>query len=226
MNPRLAPAEVGHMLAHSGASAVVADGELVSQDRSVANTELTFVVDVKDSGDVLASESGPRVISWAEIVSGDRNAFQVPRTEDDLADILLHLGTTGRPKGVAVRHSNASMVGDVDPTYGGAGWLHASPMFTFAGIALVYTPMKLGLRGIYLPKLDADRRLDVVETEKPMAIFLVPAMAHLLLDNPRFDSVDLSSVAMCSVGMRHWPPSWSNASKSGCPTPWCRTTTA
>ena len=30
MNPRLAPAEVGRMLAHSGATAVVADGALVA----------------------------------------------------------------------------------------------------------------------------------------------------------------------------------------------------
>jgi long-chain acyl-CoA synthetase len=60
--------------------------------------------------------------------------------------------------------------------------------------------MKLGMRGIYQPKFDADRWFDVVESERPMAIFLVPAMAHLLLDSPRFDSVDLSSVGMCSVG--------------------------
>jgi acyl-CoA synthetase (AMP-forming)/AMP-acid ligase II len=73
-------------------------------------------------------------------------------------------------------------------------------MFTFAGIALVNTPMKLGLRGIYMPKFDAARWLQVVEAERPMAIFLVPAMAHLLLDQPGFDTVDLSSVAMCSVG--------------------------
>ena len=32
MNPRLAPAEVAHVLAHSGAAAVVADGERVAGD--------------------------------------------------------------------------------------------------------------------------------------------------------------------------------------------------
>jgi acyl-CoA synthetase (AMP-forming)/AMP-acid ligase II len=203
MNPRLAPAEVGHMLAHSGASAVVADGELVAQDLGVANDDLLLVVDVsaeQPDRPVPAAGARLRVVGWEEIGAGDRSAMQVPRTADDLADILYTSGTTGRPKGVAVRHSNASMVGDVTPSWSGAGWLHASPMFTFAGIALVYTPMKLGLRGIYLPKFDADRWLDVVEEERPMAIFLVPAMAHLLLDNPRFDTVDLSSVAMCSVG--------------------------
>jgi acyl-CoA synthetase (AMP-forming)/AMP-acid ligase II len=56
------------------------------------------------------------------------------------------------------------------------------------------------LRGIYQPKFDVDRWLQVVETERPIAVFLVPAMAHLLLDHPRFATVDLSSVSICSVG--------------------------
>jgi acyl-CoA synthetase (AMP-forming)/AMP-acid ligase II len=73
-------------------------------------------------------------------------------------------------------------------------------MFTFAGIALVYTPMKLGLRGIYLPKFDATRWIEVVQAERPVAVFLVPAMTHLLLDHRGFASLDLTSVAMCSVG--------------------------
>ncbi len=31
--------------------------------------------------------------------------FSVPRTDDDLADILYTSGTAGRPEAVAVRHS-------------------------------------------------------------------------------------------------------------------------
>jgi acyl-CoA synthetase (AMP-forming)/AMP-acid ligase II len=99
-----------------------------------------------------------------------------------------------------VRHSNGAMIGAVDPNWSGNRWLHASPLFTFAGIALVYTPMKMGLQVIYQPRFDADRWLRVVQEERPIFIFLVPAMAHLLIDNPRFDAADLSSVQMCSVG--------------------------
>ena len=50
MNPRLAPAEVGHMLTHSGADAVVADGELVAQDLGVGQRRDVLVVDAT-SGD-------------------------------------------------------------------------------------------------------------------------------------------------------------------------------
>jgi len=205
LNPRLAAAEVGHMLAHAGAGALIADGELVAQDLGVANEALELVVDATSGSGGgqpagWGSGKGPKVLSWDEAIAGDRAAMQVPRQDDDLADILYTSGTTGRPKGVAVRHSNASMVGEVPPSWTGGGWLHASPMFTFAGIALVYTPMKLGLRVIYQPRFDATRWMQVVEAERPVAVFLVPAMAHLLIDSPAFDTLDLSSVDLCSVG--------------------------
>jgi acyl-CoA synthetase (AMP-forming)/AMP-acid ligase II len=201
MNPRLAPAEVAHMLAHAGTTAVVADGELVDQDRGVANEELALVIEVAGDADRGATP-GPRVVPWEDMVGSDSasSAMQVPRLDDDLADILYTSGTTGRPKGVAVRHSNGAMVGDIAPMWSGDGWLHASPMFTFAGIAFVYTPMKLGMRGIYQPRFDAERWMELVEAERPAAVFLVPAMAHLLLDHPGFEKVDLSSVHMCSIG--------------------------
>jgi len=202
MNPRLAPAEVTHVLAHSGAAAVVADGERVAADLEAAGESLSRVIDasVTFTPPPRADRGPASLVSWDEVVSDDASPIQVARADDDLADILYTSGTTGRPKGVAIRHSNASMIGDVPPSWSGGGWFHASPLFTFAGIAFVYTPMKLGLRGIYQPKFDAGRWLAVVEAERPVAVFLVPAMAHLLLDHPRFDTVDLSSIAICSVG--------------------------
>jgi len=197
MNPRLAPAEVKHMLAHSGATVVVADGALVATALGIAGGGELRVIDATPGA--TAASSG-HVISWSEIGSGDRDAMQVPREDDDLADILYTSGTTGRPKGVTIRHSNGSMIGNVPPSWSGGGWFHASPMFTFAGIAFVYTPMKMGLRGIYQPRFDVERWLKVVEEQRPVAVFLVPAMAHLLLDHPDFETVDLSSVSICSVG--------------------------
>ena len=201
MNPRLATAEVAHVLAHSGATVVVADGDLVPRDLEAADGRLVALVDAgTDDACTPVEGAVPSLLGWADATAGDRSPFQAPRQSDDLADILYTSGTTGRPKGVAVRHSNGSMIGAVEPNWSGDGWLHASPLFTFAGIALVYTPMKLGMQVIYQPRFEAERWLRVVEEQRPRAVFLVPAMAHLLIDHPRFADADLSSVEMCSVG--------------------------
>jgi len=202
MNPRLAAAEVAHVLAHSGTSVVVADGDLVARDAAAGGDGLVALVDAGAVGDRPAAPDAAAapVLRWSEVVGGDRSPFQTPRDKDALADILYTSGTTGRPKGVAVRHSNGAMIGAVDPTWSGDRWLHASPLFTFAGIALVYTPMKMGLQVIYQPRFDAERWLRVVEEERPIFVFLVPSMAHLLIDHPRFAEADLSCIEMCSVG--------------------------
>jgi acyl-CoA synthetase (AMP-forming)/AMP-acid ligase II len=201
MNPRLAPTEVAHVLAHSGATAVVADGDLVASDAEAAGDGLVVVIDAGVEDAAVRPDRAERpVLSWDAATAGDRSPFQAPRDKDDLADILYTSGTTGQPKGVAVRHSNGAMIGAVEPNWSGDAWLHASPLFTFAGIALVYTPMKMGMQVIYQPRFDADRWLQIVEEKRPIFVFLVPSMAHLLIDHPRFGDVDLSFVQMCSVG--------------------------
>ena len=206
LNPRLAASEVSRMLSHCSARAVVADGELVERAAILAGESdgvesLYLVVDATADGAVpLEGASAATRVSWQDLSSEDAGVFSVSRTEDDLADILYTSGTTGQPKGVAVRHGNLSLIGGSQPNWNGDKWLHASPMFTFAGLAFVYNPMLLGLSGIYQPRFDAGRWLEVVESERPVAVFLVPSMAQLLIDHPRFARADLSSVGLCSIG--------------------------
>jgi acyl-CoA synthetase (AMP-forming)/AMP-acid ligase II len=137
---------------------------------------------------------------WDDLLADDDADFQVPLELTDLADVMYTSGTTGLPKGIAVRHNNLAMIPNHEPVFTGNGWLHGAPMFTFAGIAFIYNPMKMGLVGFYQPKFDAGRWLDYVETMRPTNCMLVPSFAELIVVHDRFPTADLSSLQQVSVG--------------------------
>src|SRR5580704_14906591 len=58
MNPRLAPAEVAHVLAHSGATAVVTAGDLVAADLESGAGGLSFLIDAGGEGSAQARPGG------------------------------------------------------------------------------------------------------------------------------------------------------------------------
>ncbi len=216
LDPRLAPTEVAHMVDHARVVAMIADGGRVTSAIGKADgrpppASLTLVVDASTeeappTGD--SDSGGPiRCLPWDQALDADSSPFRATLDPDDLADIMFTSGTTGRPKGVAVRHVNASTVPNSAPVWSGSLWLHASPLTTFAGLAFVYAPMKLGMTCVYQPRFDADEWLDFVESDAPEAVFLVPAMVQLLLGHPRFARTDFSSVKLCSVGSAPLAPS-------------------
>jgi acyl-CoA synthetase (AMP-forming)/AMP-acid ligase II len=180
-NTRLVTRELALVLGHADITAIITGGPLTETAQTLA-------------GIVITTEQ------WDDALDDDAREFQVPVAPDDLADIMYTSGTTGRPKGVVVRHRNSALIPNNVPTWTGSYWLHGSPLFTFAGISFIYNPMKMGMTALYMPKFDAGQWLAVVEQERPGAAFIVPAMAQLLIAHPRFDSADLSSLWMCSLG--------------------------
>ncbi|MGZ4717239.1 MAG: class I adenylate-forming enzyme family protein [Acidimicrobiales bacterium] len=144
--------------------------------------------------------------AWDDLTAHSSDRFQVEVDDGDLADIMYTSGTTGRAKGVAVRHRNTHMIANGEKPWTGAAWIHCSPLSTFAGISFVYNPMKMGMRGLYLPRFDVGAWIDAVERERPTSAFLVPAMVQLLLASERTAAADLSSLTLLSIGSAPLPP--------------------
>ncbi len=199
-NTRLARRELDFILGHAEVRAVISGGGGLEVARSLPDSVPSLFLVVS------TGEAAGGVRGWSDLLADDASEFQVPVAGEDLADIMYTSGTTGTPKGVAVRHRNSALIPNALPKWTGAAWLHASPMFTFAGIASVYNPMKLGMRGLYQARFDAGRWLQAVEEERPLAVFLVPAMGQLIISHPRFEEADLSSITLCSLGSAPLPP--------------------
>lgn len=195
MNNRLSPPEVRAILEHAEVTAIVTSG---AYDQAVAPLlgalrSLTTVATVSES-------RVEGLVDIEDLKSPDGGEVQVPVDDDDLADVMYTSGTTGRPKGVAVRHGNVAMLPNAEPAWQGTGWLSATPVFTFAGLGFIYNPMKAGMTMLYLPKFDAGRWFEIVERERPLMAFVVPAMARLLIHHPGFESADLSSLRGLILG--------------------------
>jgi acyl-CoA synthetase (AMP-forming)/AMP-acid ligase II len=203
-NTRLADSELTALLGHADVAAILTDAELAPLAHQVAAAigGRRHVVEAP-----VPEETGDPAWSWGALSKGqDDTETQEPLGDEDLADILYTSGTTGLPKGVAIRHRNVALIpGEPHPNLNGNSWMHSSPLFTFAGIGFIYNPMQLGLTGIYQPRFDAGRWLQVVEERRPQCVFLVPSMAQLLVAHPRFAATDLSSIELCAIGSAPLP---------------------
>jgi acyl-CoA synthetase (AMP-forming)/AMP-acid ligase II len=193
-NTRLSVRELVAILGHAAVRGVLTCEALLPAARDVSQGLPSLEFIVSDGAD----RDGE--VAWERAFDPDDSVFQVGVEADDLADIMYTSGTTGLPKGVAVRHRNVAMMPNLEPPWTGAGWLHGAPLFTFAGISFIYNPMKLGMVGLYLPKFDAGEWLRIVERERPTMAFLVPAMAELLVAHPDFATADLDSLQAVSIG--------------------------
>jgi len=126
-------------------------------------------------------------------------------TGDDLSDVIFTSGTTGRPKGAMTTHAQtlrtfatwASIVGLAE----GDRYLVVNPFFhTFGYKAGILACLMQGATIVPEPVFDVDKVLATVAKERITVLPGPPTLYQSILDHPRRDQYDLSSLRLAVTG--------------------------
>ncbi len=198
MNPQYKAREIGHLLADSGAKAVVTLADLVpSVDEVRDETAVERVVSVGDD----AENATP-----FETFLADDTLEVVDRADADVAVQPYTSGTTGRSKGVLLTHSNLAFEASASPkVHDGVRpsdkMLGVLPLFHIYGMSVTMLATLYGGGSYYpMPTWDAGRTLDLVSEAGITLMHAVPAMYNDLVNHPAADEYDLSTVRFANAG--------------------------
>ncbi len=194
-NTRFTSNELTHVLSHSGAKAVVHGMTLSHQLGAEGIPTMDHIVNTETIRSL-----------WD---AGDVPDVQVERPGDALADILYTSGTTGTPKGVACTHDNIAFKGasTLSQAFEGARFLHAVPLFTFAG---THAMSLICLRGmmthITLARFDPSVFLGALTEHRVNLCYAVPAMILRCLGLPAMKEGGFDSLKLLMYGTAPMPP--------------------
>jgi long-chain acyl-CoA synthetase len=201
LNTRLSGPELKAILAHAEPTALLASA--ATEDRTPWAELTAGVAGLR----VVAVPGGTEPVSaFSDLLHPDASETTTAFDAEGAKDVMYTSGTTGAPKAVVVPYGDTDGAARSGP-WSGLGFITASPFSTTSGILLIDGPRRAGLSGWYLPRFDAGRWLALVADRRPVAAFLVPAMAQLLVAHPDFTDVDLSSLLALTIGGAPAPPS-------------------
>jgi fatty-acyl-CoA synthase len=202
VNFRLAPAEVGYLLADSGAMALAVSDRFAPL-AAEALSGPHAVRQVLTSGaplDGFPSAAVPELIAATTARRGPDPAVR----DDDVCVIMYTSGTTGSPKGAMLTHGNmlwnAINLLTAGDGLAGAVTIAVAPMFHIGALALSVLPiLYAGGTVITIRAFEPRRTLELVQEHRVTTQFMVPAMWSAMAQVPDFDTFDTSSVrcALC-----------------------------
>lgn len=186
INIRLNPKEILFILQDSKTTAIIYDDIFSDSVKQIqqAHRDIQFLITI---GTNRASEND---LLWHEILSCQREAFVQPENQSttSIASILYTSGTTGRPKGAMLSHSNllantTSVFEALKLEQNRDRILVVLPMFhSFAATVGLLTPLLHGCTCIPVPKFDPELTAEFIYRCQATIFLGVPTMYNLLLN--------------------------------------------
>ncbi|MCW2613883.1 MAG: acyl-CoA synthetase [Frankiales bacterium] len=194
INCMLGAEEIGFILDHSGATAMVAEDALAGTAEQAITTA---GAGIRVRAVVGADRDGWEPLeSWT---SHQGTAPEVHVADDDPLRLMYTSGTESRPKGVLL--SSRSLMWQYVSCVVDGGFcaddveLHSLPLYHCAQLDCFLGPdVYLGATSIVLPAPDPGTLLRTIASEGVTKLFCPPTVWIGLLRHPDFDSTDLSSL--------------------------------
>ena len=149
---------------------------------------------------------------WDGFVSkGDMNVTLPQVDPADPVLILYTSGTTGKPKGVVLRHRGVVNNGRLGASRyeidSGGVWLNVLPMFHIGGSITMTLGCLTNLgTQIVLPGFDPALMLRAIHEDKATITMAVPTMLIAMFEHPIFPTIDCSSLEVLVTGGTTVPP--------------------
>ena len=195
VNLRWSVAEIAGSLAEVDARVLVVDDAFAGHAAGIReqHPRLEYVLHAGD---------GPSLdgaLGFERLIAEHQPAVDARRGGDDLAAIFYTGGTTGRSKGVMLSHLSlmTSTLGTLASEHfvsEDGVYLHAAPMFHLADLAMWVGQIVRGGQHVAIPGFEPVAVMTAVQEHSVTDILLVPTMIQLIVDHPRIDEFDLTSV--------------------------------
>jgi fatty-acyl-CoA synthase len=191
VNFRMTPPEIAFLVSDCQARVVVTESVLAKVATAVRDIDPTLATVI-----VAGAGTDDEVIGYDDLIAEEGAAGPDPIDipNDSPALIMYTSGTTGRPKGAVLTHTNIAgqamtnlftIGADINRDVGFVG----VPLFHIAGIGNMITPLQLGLPTVLYPlgAFDPGALLDVLEAEQVTSMFLVPAQWQAVVAEQRIN---------------------------------------
>ena len=146
-------------------------------------------------------------LAWPNWLDGRPPILPPIDAQEDIALLQYTGGTTGRPKGAMLGHSqlsvNAQQVAGMNPFANPQDeiFMGALPFFhVFANTALLNHAMVTGASIAMVPRFEAGQVLETIGQYRTTGFPGVPTMFQALLDHPKLAQTDVSSIKVCISG--------------------------
>jgi acyl-CoA synthetase (AMP-forming)/AMP-acid ligase II len=204
LNFRAKSDELSYMIANAEAKTLFVGSRYLD----IVDTMLPQLTTVKQC--ILIDSKDKNKIYYEDLLgSASSDELMSEIGDEDITILMYTAGTTGRPKGVPLKHSAfASYVLDnvdpADPDIEERNLLTV-PLYHVAGIQAMLAAIYGGRTLVLMRQFEVKEWIETIQREKATRAMLVPTMLKRVIDAPDYDQYDLSSLKVITYGAAPMP---------------------